>query len=484
MSGPFRSLHFAVRLRVLAHYLGQILLPLAWLTLVPASVSAWSGQLDVTLLYAAVIAALGSFGWLASRLHCPERIQTNEALAITALVFGISALALSLPLTGYGISFLDALFESFSGVTTTGLSTLGSVEERPRAFLFARAWMQWLGGLGVAVLALAFLIRSSVAARRLGFDERELGDVVSSTRAHAKRVLAIYVALSAAGVALCWLCGLAPFDALVHTLAAVSTGGFAPRDASLADLPRPAVAAISLLSVAGAISFAWYRNLRWRRLTRAFRDPQLLSLGVFLVSGALLLLAVQKIGGSPWHRDDAVWMAISAQTTAGFSSAPVAGMDAASKLVLILLMLIGGELGSTAGGIKLMRFLVLLRLLAHLVQRASLPPSAELPLRIGRFRVRPEEIQAVGGLALAYLAVVGLSWLVFLGYGHDPLDSLFDVVSAVGTVGLSAGVVGPELQPVLKGVLCLDMWMGRVELIGVFVLLFPATWIGRRRSSR
>jgi trk system potassium uptake protein TrkH len=480
--GSFRTLHFAVRFRVLCKYTGQILLVLAALTVVPAAAALLGGRADVGLRYLGVIAAFVILGGAGARLRCTDRMQPNEAMVISALVFLIPGLAMAIPLSGYGLSPLDAVFESISGVTTTGLSTLGGVEGMERSFLFARAWFQWVGGLGVVVLALSFTIPSGVAAKRLGFDDREAADYVGGTRAHARRTLAAYAALTLAGFGLCALAGLGWFDALAHTLAAVSTGGFSTHDASLAALPWTGRLAVSALCLFGAIAFSLYYRGRFRE---AMGDSRLWTLLALAALGAVFLAVVESTAhpGTGTY-GNAVWMAISAQTTAGFSTVAPADLSAGGRLALIVGMLIGGEVGSTAGGLKTLRLLILGQLLVLRILRMSTPSTAQIAPRLGGSRIDSDEIEAAAALALAYLGVVGVSWMAFVVKGHEPLDSLFDVVSAVGTVGLSSGVTGPGLEPSLKGVLCVDMLLGRVELFAFFVLVFPGTWLGRRRPSR
>lgn len=157
-----RGLRFAVRVRVVAKYLGQAFLLLAALICVPAAVAVLTGQNEVALRYLAVILVFGACGVASSRMHVAANMLRNEALVITALVFTLSAFAMTFPLMGYGITFVDALFEAVSAITTTGLSTLEGVEQRPASLLFARAWMQWVGGLGILALVLALLIDPGV----------------------------------------------------------------------------------------------------------------------------------------------------------------------------------------------------------------------------------------------------------------------------------------------------------------------------------
>lgn len=481
-----RSLHFAVRGRVVAKYLGQLMLPLAALTCVPLVVSLAGGRIDIAARYLAAVVALLLFGWPCARLRSRQRdVQANEALVVAALAFLVSAVVMTLPLMGYGLPFIDALFESVSGVTTTGLSTLASVSDRPQAFLFARAWAQWVGGLGVVVLALAMLIDSGPAARQMGFDDREREDLAGGTRAHARRVLVVYLVLTAASILALVLLGLSPRQATFHALAAVSTGGFSSYDASLADIPSWAVRAVILATcLAGAISFGWYYRGVYRDPRRLLTDERLIALllSVAIVAGMLFALSLQHADNWKTALANAVAMAVSAQSTAGFSTTELADTDAASKLVLIGAMLVGGETGSTSGGIKILRLLILFRLLELMLARVSIPRSSVTTLRVAGERATPREVEVAVAVVVGYLLVIALSWLVFLMYGYAPLDALFEVVSAISTAGLSTGVVRAELEPGLKLVLCLDMLMGRVEIIAMLVLINPLTWLGRRRS--
>ncbi|MBN1442336.1 MAG: TrkH family potassium uptake protein [Planctomycetes bacterium] len=482
-----RSLSFAVRPLVVARYLAMLCLPLSALTLVPLLMSVIAGQHAVMWRTAVVVGILAAAGGICSRIRCTERIQTNEGLAVTALIFLLASLLMAFPLTGYGIGFLDAWFESVSAITTTGLSTLPTVEDKPWTFLFARAWMQWVGGLGVVVLALAMLVRPGISAKRLGFSEQEIDNVVGGTRAHARRVLAVYSILTTAGILLLWSLGASLLDAVVHAFAAISTGGFSNYDSSLAGFSSPWIrAATTLMCFAGAVSFSWYYSSAYRKLRTLAGDVQLRALAAACVLCTILLFLALRPSFTADARalGHSAMMAISAQTTAGFASLPVPELPSAAKLVLICSMLIGGELGSTAGGLKMLRFVILVRLAQRLFEQASIPRRSEIPIRIGRFTLQSEDLAAAGGLAAAYAAVLVLSWLAFLAGGHDPLNSLFEVASATATAGLSAGVVAQDLSPILKGVLCADMLMGRVEILAVLILIFPPTWFGRRREWR
>ena len=199
----------------------------------------------------------------------------------------------------------------------------------------------------------------------------------------------------------------------------------------------------------------------------------------------LLGASMRLVGGLSWAEvfHQAPLLAVSAQTTAGFSAMPVAQLDNGSKLVTIFSMIVGGGVGSTAGGFKLLRLLIVASVLRLIVVRMCVSRHAVIQPRLAGRRLNAEEIQDALLLILLFVIVVGVSWLPFVAAGYDPLDALFEVVSATGTVGLSVGVTSAALPAYLKGVLCVDMLMGRLEIIAWLVVLFPGTWFGRRRES-
>jgi len=477
---PATALVYAVRFKVVGKYLAQIGVVVAVLTLLPCGVAFAYGEQLMALRYLLVVAALLALGLPAARLRAPAHMQVNEALVVVALAFLLTPLLMAWPLAASGLSTGEALFEAISALTTTGLSTLAAIEDRSPALWFARAWMQWYGGLGIVVLSVGLLMGHQSAARRLVEPFRP-ETLASTARTFARRMLLVYVLLTLAGIALLWpLCGDA-LTAVTHTLSAVSTGGFSPFQDSLAGFPAwPVRYAVIALAVAAAVPLALYQRAwqhGWRSLTGDVELRALLLCG--LAVAGLLWLFMDR--ADALHH--ALLLGFSAQTTAGFSSLAVGGLDNASKLVLIMAMAVGGGLGSTAGGVKLLRMLILLRLVQLFLWRTAMPGRAVLQPRLGGKRLADDDLQRAVLLLVLFVLVVLLSWLVFVAFGHAPLDALFEVVSATGTVGLSTGITAPELHPVLKTVLCADMLLGRLEIVALLVLLYPRTWFGHRTES-
>lgn len=473
-----------MRPRVLAKYLGVFGLSLAVMMAVAGGGA--FGLADYRFAANCVIVALllAAAGLPLARLRAAERIRQGEAMAVTALGFMLGGLAMAWPFAAAGMAPLDALFESVSAITTTGLSAAGSVADMPRAFVLARSWAQWCGGLGIVVLAFVLVLGPGIAARRLSPGETAAEDLVEGTWIRGRRLLVLYAGMTAGGGVLLWLFGASPFDAAVHALSSLSTGGFSSHDDSVAGIGGGALPVlVALLCLGGGVSFSLqYRSWRSGPMT-LLRDGEvrLLAATILAVWGLILFsewLAGTPIGGG--LAANAAFMTVSAQTTSGFQTVDPAGLAPATKLSLILSMIIGGDIGSTAGGIKIVRLLVILRLLQLLFARTVTPRHAVLNTGL---KLDSPEIAAAVSVVTLYAAAILLSWFCFLLAGLDPLDSLFDVVSAIGTVGLSTGVAGPDLAAPLKLVLCLDMLMGRLEILAVLVLAYPRSWLGPREGT-
>jgi len=488
MTSPVENLRQPVRVRVVARYTGRLAMVWAALILVPAAIAFGTAEYLAGAWYVGIAGGAGLLGLAASKLRAPSRIHTNEAMIIGSALFVLSPLAMMWPMVARGVPPLDAYFEALSGVTTTGLSTLPSIEDRTPLFLFARSFTQWFGGLGILALALALVTQPGVLARRLSLGESFQEDSLGSTRAHFRSILTTYSAITLVAVAVLWVVGAPLFDALVYALAAVSTGGFAPHDASLAGLGGPPLrVTVVLFCTVCAVPLALYPRAvrgRWRDLVG---DPQLRTLLLAgAITAALLVATMVALSGVPLA--DALThgpvMAFSAHSTAGFSSLDVGALDGGSKLVMTFAMAVGGSVGSTAGGIKVLRALILLRVLQAMFTRMRLPKHAVYEPRLGGRHIERDEIGEAVTIVALFVGTVLVSWLAFVVAGYDPLDSLFEVTSATGTVGLSTGITAPDLPAALKLVLCADMLLGRLELIALFVLLSPRTWLrGRRKAA-
>jgi trk system potassium uptake protein TrkH len=451
------------------------------LLLVPLGVALLTGEYQLAFIFAGLCLVALVIGHFRIIAWTPD-LESREALVVTALTYLLFALLATPPFLTT-TSFVNGLFEAMSGITTTGLSVL-SLKEVPTSLLFFRAYLQWLGGAGIIVLSLIILVGPGKAAFRLYASEFGKENLMGSVIATARVVMVIYCLLTAAGFLVYLGVGMAPFDALLYIMATISTGGFAPYKESVGHFgggSAPAIqAAVLVFMVLGAISFPLYYQARMRGIGHFFRDPQLRGLLVLIVVGFLLLAGVRR-----WQDHGIHWLftAASAATTTGFSLSAPAKWPASTHFIAVLLMLIGGTAGSTAGGLKIFRVLIMGKLALNLLLRALLPPEATLATKLGGIAVSEAEIRHIFGFLVLYLFVLCISSLIFILAGFSADAAVFENASALGTVGLSAGVTSPQLAVGLKLLLAFNMWAGRIEILPVLVALYPNLWWWKRRLT-
>jgi len=374
------SLHFAVRPVVLFKYGGQLLLVFAILTGVILLFALLVGEYRLAVNFGTVVAGTGMAGYFLQRLKAPRNLQDNESLVLSAAIFVLAPLLLAFPLQQSGLPFADALFEAVSGITTTGLTTLAEVENRPKTFYFSRAWLQWIGGLGIVVLSVALLLPRTATLHL--FEVRDRDDLVTGTKSYARIVLKIYLLLTGAGIAALLLLGIDWLDAVTHVLAGISTGGFSPHDNSLAGLTAwPARTTVMVICCLGAVSLGLYYHALQKGWHTFAANAEVR--GLCVAGGATALLTILFLvlldGFSPPEAlRHGLLLAFSAQTTAGFSTVTVADLAPGTKLLLMLAMLTGGNLGSTAGGIKIIRLLIVFKLLRLAILHSGMASGLEI----------------------------------------------------------------------------------------------------------
>lgn len=377
---------------------------------------------------------------------------------------------------------LDAFVETMSAWTGTGM-TLADLPSLSRTTHAWRSLMQWVGGLGVVVLTLAILARPGTGAFTLYSSEAREDKLRPSVLSTVRTLWKIYVGLTVAVLALFLLVGLPPWDAFNHALTAIGTAGMSLHAEGPALYDSLAVEmAFMLAMVAGALPFVAIYALLRRRWDGFLRDEQVRALFV------VLLLAIPAVAwslrldapGMPWATAlrEAAFQAASAITTTGFQTADIASWSEGTKLGLAGLMLVGGAAGSTAGGIKLVRGVLLLKGALWKLRRSGLPHFAVTTFRFGGERLNPQEAneefaEAAFILVLwAALLFAGiLAFLTLLPGQYDLADVIFESVSLQSNIGLTVGIVSPTLPDAAKGVVLVMMWAGRLEILPALLLL-------------
>ncbi len=445
------------------------------LTIIPLIVSVVLGELLYTKIFAGLVVstiAVG-FGW---RRFFPSESQMKltDALIVTALVYLLFSLVGSIPFLPVK-PFLDSLFEAMSGFTTTGLSTIDE-SVLPYSLHFFRSYAQWLGGMGIIVLSLAILLRPGKTAFKLYSTEFGETNILGSVISTAKAVIKVYLVLTALGYLAYYLAGMGPFSALIHILTTIPTGGFSLYPESIGYYNSPVISfTVSIFMILGAISFPLYYISLKEDFRRFVRDHQVQTLILLILVGTLIFSIT--FGTSFSDVVPGLFQTSTAITTTGYNTVPTAPLPDGDKFVTIIFMIIGGGTGSTAGGIKIFRLLILLGMIRVTFFRTLLPKEAKLPLKFGNLTVTEEEAESIFSFFTAYLVIMALSTMIVVWVeGFTLIDSLFEVASAEGTVGMSVGITSSSLNPISKLVLIVNMWLGRLEIIPVLVALYPKSW--------
>ena len=374
------------------------------------------------------------------------------------------------------LPFSRALFEAVSGWTTTGLSVVDVTRAGP-LILYWRSAIQLAGGAGLAIIMMSAIVGPTGVA--ISSAEGRSDQLVPHVRQSARLVLIIYTGYAAVGTAAYWLAGMSPFDALNHSFAAVSTGGFSTHAESIGYWDSVAVEAVTLpLMLLGNLSFvtAWFL---WRgklRLVARNGEVRLLTVLIPLSAAAMFLLTCQTIYARLGKSIRvAVFETVTAITTTGFSTAGYGNWNAFGVFLLIALMLIGGGTCSTAGGIKQFRVYLLWKLLIWEIRRTLLPRTAILqrPVWEGDRRVFVEDarVRQVAIFVFLYLMTFSLGVLLLCACGYSLRDSLFEFASAIGTVGLSVGVTAAKMPDAALWAETIAMFLGRLEFMVVIISL-------------
>jgi trk system potassium uptake protein TrkH len=418
-----------------------------------------------------------------------RELSRRDAFLIVTLGWVTVAFIGSLPFLFGGVfsSFTDAYFETISGFTTTGATVLAHIESLPRGLLFWRSFIQWLGGMGIILFSIAILPLLGVGGMELykaevpGPAPDKLKPRIAET---AKALWKVYVSLTLLEVVLLSVGGMDLFDSLCHAFTTLATGGFSTKDTSIEHFRRPYFEAVimAFMLLAG-INFSLHHRLGRFQLKEVWKNSELrfylcvVLMAVCLVTwnlcSAFTLDLAQSLRLGSFH-------VISILTTTGYSSTDFEKWPLFSQYLLLMLMFVGGSAGSTGGGVKCVRVMLLIKQGYREFYRL-IHPRAVLPVKLGGRTVPPSVLQSVWGFFILYLFVfVAGSAAMFL-VGLDLPTSISSVVASLSNVGPGLGAVGPSDNysaiPVLgKWVLIFCMLVGRLEIYTVLILFVPEFW--------
>lgn len=389
---------------------------------------------------------------------------------------------------GLSLSFTDAVFESMSGLTTTGATVLNGLDELPVSILYYRQQLQWLGGMGIIVLAVAVLPMLGVGGMQLyraetpgPVKDTKLTPRITET---AKALWYVYLAFTITCMLGYRIAGMGWFDALCHAFSTVAIGGFSTHDLSIGYFDSAAIdlVAVFFMFVAGINFSLHFFAWRYVSIKHYFQDPEFRAYGLILIALSVTVVAI--LFG---HRgfDDAgqtfingLFQAVSIGTTTGFTTENFAIWPAALPVMLIFASFVGGSAGSTAGGIKVIRWLLVykqgVREIARLVH-----PSAEIPVKLGNKAVPYRVVDAVWGFFSVYIIVFGVMLLAMMSTGLDQVTAFSAVAATLNNLGPGLGDVASgfmSLTDTAKWISVAGMLLGRLEIFTLLVLITPTFW--------
>lgn len=476
--------------RIVLSTTGSVLILLGTSMVLPLICGILYGEELTRAFLLSIIITVGSGFSLKKLFPSTEAIGPKEGFAIATFGWILAAGFGTLPFlfTGTFPTFIDAYFESMSGFTTTGASVLTNIEINPRAILFWRDQIQWMGGMGIIVLLVAILPSSGIEGMQLFRAEvpGPTADKIRPTTKNTAKILwLVYMIISALAVLFLYFSGMSPFDAFTHMFGTMPTGGFTPRNLSVGAYNNPVFEGIIIvfMFIAGTKFFLNYKLLFHLDVKALIKDREFLFyvgvilISILIVTTELRLYIYPSIFAALRY---ASFQVVSITTTTGFVTTNYDVWPALSKNILLILMFIGGCAGSTGGAIKNVRILLLLKQAYRELYRL-VHPRAVTPIRLGNEVIPEEVMRNITGFFLLYLFIFVFCTFIMAALGLDMLSAASSVAATLGNVGPGLGMVGPTknyafIHPSGKIVLIFCMLLGRLEIYTVLLLLIPEFW--------
>lgn len=441
-----------------------------------------------------IISALITVGtglplWLVLNKKAPRELKKRDGYLVVTFGWVIMSLFGTLPylLSGSIPNFTDAFFETMSGFTTTGASILNDIESMPRGILLWRSLTQWIGGMGIIVLAVAILPILGIGGMQLfiaeapGISAEKLKPRIKDT---AKRLWLLYVGLTLLETILLMAGDMPFFDAINHSLTTMATGGFSIKNDSISHYNSPYIHYVftAFMFLAGT-SFTLIYFMLKRKVKKVINNEEFIVYLSFILIATLILTGfVHSVTDHSLEKNfrDTLFSVVSVVTTTGFVSENYTAWSPLITMVFFALLFIGGMAGSTAGGIKIVRHIVLFKN-SFLEMKRQLHPHAIIPVRLNRRAIQGELTYHVLAFMMIYFLVFSLGSIIMAWVGLDFPTALSAVAASLGNVGPGIGMVGPDSNFSLvpdagKWVLTFLMLLGRLELFTVLILFTPFFW--------
>lgn len=480
-------MHYRVILRIL----GILLMIFSFTMLPPVAISLfYEDGAELAFVTGFTITLLTGFLLWIPVYRVRQDLRTRDGFLITVLFWAVLGLFGAFPLAladNPHLSVVDAVFESLSALTTTGATVITGIDYLPQSILFYRQQLQWLGGMGIIVLAVAILPMLGIGGMQLyraetpgPVKDSKLTPRITET---AKALWYIYLSLTIACAVGYKLAGMSWFDAVSHSFSTVAIGGFSTHDASIGYFNSPLIEAICIFfMVISAVNFglhffAW----RQRTLSHYLLDPEFRFYLIGLT--VITLIALAALTGTATYEPleafrKAAFMVVSIATTTGFATADFAHWPVMLPFLLFVAAFAGGCAGSTGGGMKVIRVLLILKQGYREIQRL-VHPNAVIPVKLGDKPISDRVLEAVWGFFSVYLIVFVVMLIILLATGLDQVTAWSAVGATLNNLGPGLGKVAAhygDLNDTAKWVLCFAMLLGRLEVFTLLVLFTPTFW--------
>ena len=417
------------------------------------------------------------------------KISIKEAFIITVTSWILLAILCSIPFiyTQMKLSVVDAIFESMSGITTTGATILHNLDDLPKGILIWRALLQWLGGIGIVVIALVILPFLRVGGMQLFHLEGDdpYDKFLPKISSVVKKIVIVYSALTALLAILYFTNGMTIFDAVAHSFTTISTGGFSTHNDSFAYFHSNSILSIAIVfMIIGSIPFLLLAQTSFSNISSIIKDHQIrIFILILIIAISLIYYFARPYVDGNFHEKITIisFNTISIISGTGYVSSNFEQWGNYASVLFLLLMFIGGCAGSTTGGLKIFRFQILFKYI-HLHLKRMLNPHMVLTAQFNGKKVPESTYESVMMFFFIYIITFAISALLLSFSGHDFLTSISAAASAISNVGPGLGeIIGPEgnyasLTDYSKLVLVVTMFLGRLEMLTIFVLLIPSFW--------
>jgi len=481
-----------MRINYITNALGLILFYFGFVILLPVVVALiYKDYFSVIPFISASIISLTVGVGLRTIFKAPYNyndLKNREGLLIVALTWTAVSFITAIPYLFYGLSPINAIFEGISGITTTGATILTDFSLYPKAFFFWRSLSQWLGGMGIIVLFIAILPQLAVAGRQMFFAEAPgptEEKITPRVRSTAKALWSIYILLTLLEIIILIYSGMPVFDSFCNSFSTLAAGGFSPHPLSIMGYDNKVAETVIIffMFLAGANFALQYKVFSTGKFALVSKNSEFKAyLAIVTIASAILIVLISLLNGYGFL--DGVrhgfFQVISIITTTGFASQDFELWDARAKIVIFAMMLVGGCAGSAGGGVKVVRILLGIKYMVREISQ-TLHPKAVLNIKLDRTVVQQDVLRQILAFMIFYFSIMIVSTIAVSIIENNAIIGIGGTAATIGNIGPAFGILGPMgtydgLAVFTKIIFCLNMLVGRLELIPFLVMLHPDFW--------